>query len=140
MSDQNERSKIFVDRKGSSLRVLEVKRASRRRPLPIPSASPGSQTLKFGQPPRLQLVPAEKSSRCSVKGCVFPARFDHSGSCSYHYLQRQEPNLFESRQPTVLLLDQAKFALPREQADDSRTIDRRRQAIEWQTYLLEEAA
>jgi hypothetical protein len=47
--------------------------------------------------------------------------------------------MFCSLQPTLLLLGQAKFGLPESEPDDSRFVDRRRQAAEWEAFHLEEA-
>lgn len=80
------------------------------------------------------------SSRCTVKGCVFPAGEDNQGRCFYHELQRLQPRFFASFQPTILVLEQAKFILPEGEPDDSRIKDRHRSAIERQAFLLEDAA
>jgi hypothetical protein len=92
--------------------------------------------------PKPASQPAQKLSswRCREKGCVFPARPDGNGKCSYHRLQQLEPNLFESLQPTVLMLEQVKFGLPEDEPDDSRVVDRNRQAAERAAFLWEEAA
>ena len=47
--------------------------------------------------------------------------------------------MFESLQPTVLMQEQIKFGLPEEEPDDSRVVDRHRQAEERAAFLLEEA-
>jgi hypothetical protein len=62
------------------------------------------------------------------------------GECFYHQLQRLEPGFFESRQPTMLLLDQAKFGLPDSEPEDSRVVDRHRLATERAEFVLGEAA
>ncbi len=62
------------------------------------------------------------------------------GRCFYHYLELREPALFESYQPTLLLLDQAKFGLPDSEPDNSRARDRHQQASERREFLLDEAA
>ena len=67
--------------------------------------------------------------RCREKGCVFPAARSESGRCLQHDRQYSEPALFHSQQPSMLLLDQAKFGLPDSEPDDSRARDRRRFAV-----------
>lgn len=66
--------------------------------------------------------------RCSERGCVFPALPHSMGRCFYHDRVQKEPALFRSCQPTLALLDQAKFGLPDTLPDDSRSRDRRRLA------------
>jgi len=78
--------------------------------------------------------------RCREKGCVFPAGLGMAGRCLHHDRQLHEPVLFNSRQPTQLLLDRAKFGLPNSEPDDSRAADRRRQTQQRELFLLEEAA
>lgn len=89
--------------------------------------------------PSFALV-AFPSERCTVKGCVFPAMRPGSGTCAYHDRQQFEPALFESFQPSILLLEQAKFNLPPEEIDDTRALDRRRLVAEREAFLLEEIA
>lgn len=74
------------------------------------------------------------STRCSEKGCVFPASSKGSGKCSYHLHQQEEPALFRSHQPTGLLLDPAR-SMPTERDDaGSRKRDRRRMAAIWEQF------
>ncbi len=74
------------------------------------------------------------STRCSEKGCVFPASSKGSGKCSYHLHQQEEPTLFHSHQPTGLLLDPARL-MPTERDDTgSRKRDRRRMAAIWEQF------
>jgi hypothetical protein len=74
----------------------EAAKAADPRPSPRPRPRTGSAT----QP------------RCCVKGCVFPAAPYSAGKCLQHDRQQREPALFQSLQPTLLLLDQARFVLP----------------------------
>jgi hypothetical protein len=77
------------------------------------------------------------STRCSEKGCVFPASSQGSGKCSYHLHQQEEPALFHSHQPTGLLLDPAR-SLPTERENSgSRKRDRRRMAAIWEQFQSE---
>jgi hypothetical protein len=77
--------------------------------------------------------------RCSEKGCIFPATESGTGKCLLHDLEEREPALFLSCQPTMLLLDQAKFGLPDPEADYSRARDRRRLATLREEFLEEVA-
>jgi hypothetical protein len=77
--------------------------------------------------------------RCSTKGCVFPASAHGTGKCWHHELEELEPTHFLSRQPTQLVLDQAKFGLPDEGCDNSRVRDRRRLAALREQFLEEVA-
>lgn len=100
-----------------------------------------SSRLKKTAPKPACLLALKLSSwRCREKGCVFPAKPDGNGKCFYHRLQQLEPNMFESLQPTVLMLEQVKFGLPEDEPDDSRVVDRNRQAAERAAFLWEEAA
>lgn len=78
--------------------------------------------------------------RCKIKGCVFPAAPHAEGTCVYHYRQQYEPVLFHSQQPTLLLLERAKFELPACEHNDYRGADRRRLAALREAFLLEELA
>jgi len=78
--------------------------------------------------------------RCCQRGCVFPAYPGAHGECAYHRRQFLEPACFQSRQPSFLLLDQARFGLPDREPDDERLRDRHRLAIERVHFVLEEAA
>lgn len=77
--------------------------------------------------------------RCSEKGCIFPATKSGTGKCLLHGLEESEPVLFLSCQPTMLLLDQAKFGPPDPEADYSRARDRRRLATLREEFLEEVA-
>jgi len=73
-------------------------------------------------------APHPPAPRCNVKGCVFPAASGYSGTCVQHGRQIREPSLFLSHQPSMLLLDRAKFGLFDSNSDDTRAKDRRRMA------------
>ncbi len=77
---------------------------------------------------------AAGSARCVVKGCVFPARAETAGFCSYHALERREPRHFISEQPSKLLLDCAKFGIALEY-DNGRQRDHRLFVAERQAFL-----
>ncbi len=78
--------------------------------------------------------------RCCQKACVFPAQPGGDGECAYHRRQSLEPDCFQSQQPTLLLLDQAKFGLPDDEPDDGRVTDRHRLAEERVQFMLGDAA
>lgn len=87
-------------------------------------------TCSAGKPENVSF----SSTRCSEKGCVFPASPLGTGRCSYHRHQQEEPVLFRSHQPTGLLLDPAR-SLPTERDESgSRKRDRRRMATIWEEF------
>ena len=75
--------------------------------------------------------------RCCVRGCIYPA--DPTGMCLDHQRQNREPRFFQSHQPTLLVMDRARFDLPDSEPDDARTRDRRRLAAA-RAAFWEEAA
>lgn len=79
------------------------------------------------------------SSRCVEKGCVFPVARRGAGKCLHHDRQQREPKLFHSLQPTLLVLARAKFGVRDPEGEDTRALDRRRQAMVREAFL-EEAA
>jgi hypothetical protein len=83
---------------------------------------------------------SEISSRCSVKGCVFPASREGHQKCHYHELQQSEAALFQSHQPSLLLLLYAPYGIPNHESDDSRQKDRQQQAAAREAFILDEAA
>jgi len=90
-------------------------------PLPVPSHTVGEFV----------------AGRCCVRGCVYPS--GPTGLCLDHQRQAQEPRFFHSHQPTMLVLDQARFGVPDSELDDTRSHDRRRLAAAREVFL-EEAA
>ncbi len=99
-------------------------------------SGPPSRLSKSDPDPATLPSPAR---RCSERGCIFPLARAATGKCLYHERQRREPAFFHSQQPSMLLLDQAKFALPNTESVDTRHIDRRRLAAEREA-ASEEAA
>lgn len=77
------------------------------------------------------------TTRCSEKGCVFPASPNGGGRCSYHLHEQEEPTLFRSRQPTGLVLDTARTVCTQRECDGSRKKDRRRMAEIWEQFQSE---
>lgn len=77
------------------------------------------------------------ATRCSEKGCVFPASPHGGGKCSYHLHQQEEPVLFRSHQPTGLLLDPARTTPRETNYHGSRKRDRHRMADIWERFQSE---
>lgn len=76
--------------------------------------------------------------RCGQKACVYPVAGFHLSLCIHHLRERREPSLFLSCQPSLTLLDRARFGLVI-QDDDTlfRSQDRQRYARERETFLEE---
>src|SRR2546425_4722105 len=73
----------------------------------FPVPAPASFTPRPAERPGLHFSdPLE--GRCGQKGCIFPARPGGSRLCAVHELEQREPKCFHSRQPSSLLLEQAK--------------------------------
>jgi len=98
-----------------------------------PPAAPAGDRLA-GDP-----SPAPVPSRCDEKGCVFPAAGPGKKKCLAHGRAESEPKHFGSFQPTMLLLDRAKFGLPGpdSEPDDSKARDRQRWVAEREAFLEE---
>ena len=75
--------------------------------------------------------------RCTTRGCVFPASDLQTGRCHSHDLQESEPALFESLQPILHVLAQAKFALASQdcELEDERRLQRRLKAALRRAFL-----
>lgn len=106
---------------------------------PIPAVPPAS-TPPAIPPPEESVTPSasRQSPRCAVKGCVFPAPYLGHPECHYHELQQAEGALFQSHQPSHLLTLHMPLGVPDYELDDSRYRDRKRQAAERESFLLEE--
>ena len=96
-----------------------------------------ANVVPSGEPVSAPPAPAP-SARCSVKGCVFPAPAPGGTECHYHELLRSEAELFQSHQPSHLLLLHAPLGVAEQEPDDSRHQDRRRQAAEREAFILDE--
>lgn len=72
--------------------------------------------------------PPDEAPRCSEKGCVFPAARYTMGMCLHHHRQRREPTLFHSLQPSMVLMDQAKWLIFDPERAESRWRHRNRLA------------
>jgi hypothetical protein len=110
--------------------------ASIRFPSPLdwksPNSSPSSKD--FVSPPQPSGASLQ-SPRCAEKGCVFPAASASNPLCAYHQREQREPSLFRSQQPSMLLLDRAKFGDESSEEDLTRSRDRRRLAELWEEFL-----
>ena len=136
---------MFVQNDQKSTGVLPIDAAvlcpaSPRRPSTASRDVAGAigPVLKIEATTGLRLVPF--LPRCCHRGCVFPAQPDGNRECADHRRQSLEAIYFQSQQPTLLLLEQAKFGLPDAEPDDSRVKDRQRLAAERVRFLLEDAA
>jgi hypothetical protein len=107
---------------------------------PLPSRESGPDASPAAPRPAESSARPSRAARCNERGCVFPAEPDALGKCIHHQRELTEPDMLCSLQPTLLLLGQAKFGLLDYEPDDSRFVDRRRQAAEWEAFQLEEAA
>ena len=106
------------------------------------AAAGGRPPLKPQAPlrePTAAVCPVDFLPRCCQKGCVFPVQPGGGGECAYHRRQSLEPVCFQSQQPSLLLLEQAKFGLPDAEPDDGRIRDRHRLASERVRFMLEDA-
>jgi hypothetical protein len=118
-----------------------------RLPSPVPGSTCGVPAESI--PPGLNATPealtgprpasgsasaARSPARCGEKGCVFPAKEDESGLCSYHLKQQLEPALFSSWQPTWLLVNQPAAGFDGSQSARGRSRDRRRLAAQCKAF------
>ncbi|MHB8654124.1 MAG: hypothetical protein ACYDA9_09620 [Terriglobia bacterium] len=74
------------------------------------------------------------SARCIIKGCVFPASDPATGMCHSHGRQEIEPEFFQSYQPILYVLQQAKFDISNQPSDGERGA-RRLRALRHQTAM-----
>jgi hypothetical protein len=99
--------------------------------------SEGASAVRDAEPrvPQLAALP-----RCGQKGCVYPAARVHLFLCIHHLRERREPSLFHSQQPSLVLLDQARFG-PGAGDEDllERSQDRHRLTQERERFLNEAA-
>ena len=99
-----------------------------------PPLAEGTSSRAISIPPAKKPVRIE-ARRCIERGCIYPAGPGESGRCLQHQRQQHEPALFHSRQPSMILLDCAKFGLPEEEPEDSRFRDRRRLLAQREAFL-----
>lgn len=109
-----------------------------RQESPLPTSN--SQATAPGQlnpRPTERVASLPVTPQCDEKGCVFPASGPGGRKCLVHDREKNEPEHFESFQPTVLLLDRAKYGLPdpETEPDDYRARDRHRQASEREAFF-----
>lgn len=102
-----------------------------------PPASP-ALTWRAAAMQRDKGLPAQpQASRCSERGCVFPASGGADGKCLHHLRQNQEPILFSSYQPTRAVLDRGRFgsSAVAEEVDTSRSRDKRQLVAMREAFL-----
>jgi hypothetical protein len=100
-----------------------------------PTPSPASVLLLKEEP-----APATfPSARCSIKGCVFPSASPEAAKCHYHTLFDSEAHLFQSHQPSHLLLLQAPLDDSDHEPNDFRQQDRKRQTALREAFILDES-
>ncbi len=106
----------------------------------IPPSPSDFISAEIAAPPALATEPpvTAPSMHCSVKACVFPVLVEGSKECHYHRLIRTEALLFQSHQPSHLLLLRAPLDGPEEEFDDSPLQDRKRLAAEHEEFVLDE--
>jgi len=121
---------VILNQPGLSRPAFEPVPAALLEPAPRPL---GWNTVSF---PGIK-VPAASASdgRCSEKGCVFPAASGAQGMCLHHHRQASEPVLFSSHQPTRVVLERGRFAVPEGEVDTSRNRDRRQLAAIREAFL-----
>jgi hypothetical protein len=90
----------------------------------FPVPAPASFTPRPAERPGLHFSDPS-GGRCGQKGCIFPARAGGSRLCAVHELEQREPKSFHSRQPSSLLLEQAKFGIVNPELASGRARDRR---------------
>src|SRR5579859_4801928 len=91
---------------------------------PLPRGTLKAANLEGLPPPRpptpMVAAPLLFSLRCKIKGCVFPASDPATGMCHSHGRQEIEPEFFQSYQPILYVLQQAKFDISNQPSDDER--------------------
>jgi len=107
---------------------------SSAQPLSLLSKAEDASNRAISIPPAKKPVRIE-ARRCIEKGCVYPAGPGENGRCLQHQREQHEPALFHSCQPSMTLLDCAKFGLSEEEPEDSRFRDRRRLAAQREAFL-----
>jgi hypothetical protein len=103
----------------------------------VPRTQPRGAVPQLGDEPALA---PSASARCSVKACVFPAASSPGAKCRYHALLESDAYLFQSHQPSHLMLLYAPFGVSDHEPNDFRQQDRKRQAAERESFILDESA
>lgn len=116
-------SSVDFGQKGDRSNPTEIREARRF----SVSAGPGGKPQNVSFP----------TTRCTEKGCVFPASPNGRGKCSYHLHEQEEPKLFRSHQPTGLLLNSTRTLSAEKEYNGSRKRDRRRMAEIWEQFQSE---
>lgn len=85
------------------------------RPRPLDGNATGAHPS--GPPPPSLALANLLGARCKVKGCIYPATEVEAGMCLCHFYQEEEPQFFQSRQPSLRMLEIAKYGLTTEDED-----------------------
>jgi len=123
-------SKFFPDLMEAGAEKLS-RVAEAPRPRPLDENAAGAHP---SGPPPPEGAAAIRDGRCKEKGCIFPATEFDSDLCLCHFLQKEEPQFFHTRQPSLRLLEIAKYGMTTE--DEDTRIRRRRQAEEMRQLFL----
>ena len=67
-----------------------------------------------------EVTSAAAGRRCATRGCVFPAQDPVTGLCRIHFLQNDEPELFQSCQPILRVLLLARYNVISLELEDYR--------------------
>lgn len=85
-------------------------------------------------PPPVSAAAHLPAGRCRVKGCIYPATEVQTGMCLCHCHQEEEPQFFESRQPSLRLQEAAIYGVSTED-EDLRIRQRRERTALRQAFL-----
>ena len=102
------------------------------RPRPLDANATGAHPS--GPPPPSLALADLLGACCKVKGCIYPATEVETGMCLCHSLQEEEPQFFQSRQPSLRMLEIAKYGLTTE--DEDTRIRQRRQSVAFRAAFL----
>jgi hypothetical protein len=107
-------SKLFLD-------TEEVKPPHRAAAQPAPRLRPLDQNAEgahhSGPPPPSSTAPIPRGTRCKIKGCIYPATEVEAGLCLCHAHMEEEPQFFQSRQPSLRLQEAAIYGLTTQNED-----------------------
>ncbi|HEV2351031.1 MAG TPA: hypothetical protein VG028_14415 [Terriglobia bacterium] len=124
-------SKFFPDMAEAS-RSQRARAKEAPRPRPLDENAAGAHPS--GPPPPGLPAGLAPGARCKVKGCIYPATQAEAGMCLCHFHQEEEPRFFQSRQPSLRMLEIARYGLTTE--DEDNRLRRKRQAMELRQAFL----
>ncbi len=111
---------------------------AREEPSRLPKTGKGNPPeTQEGIDPHRVAIP---SPHCAVRGCVYPAAEGDPTRCVYHRRESNEPGMFETLQPSSLMMGRAIFGLPDTEPDDSRRRARRQREKHGEHFGREDAA